>query len=278
MNIKSILIHLDHSANCEIRLRTAIALTQQYEASLSGLFVIQPYAIPSYVEAQVSVDVINEITESTISRAKDRVASLQQILENSGVTMQSHIVEGPMIPVLREHSKYSDLLILGQHQPDDIDDVSHGLADALLFEGGCPCLIVPYGDGKTSAMKRILLTWNASRESAHAMHQALPLLANAAEVVVLSSEPDTYDTQMANGHPHAQHLENYLDAHSIPAIFSGTGYQDSASEAILNQAKDMDADLIVMGAYGHARLREIILGGVTRDLLKKSPVPLLLAH
>ena len=183
-----------------------------------------------------------------------------------------------MISVLREHSKYSDLLILGQHQPDDSDDVSHGLADALLFEGACPCLVVPLGDAKVSTMKRILLTWNASRESAHAMREALPLLSNAAEIVVLSSEPDSYGTQLANGHPHAQQLENYLDTHNIPAIFSGTGDQSSASEAILNQAKDMDADLIVMGAYGHARLREIILGGVTRDLLKQSPIPLLLAH
>ena len=278
MDIKNILVHLDHSNNCEQRLATAIELAQQYEASLTGLFIVQQYAIPAYVEAQVSVEIINEITENAIARAKDRIAVLQQLVDDSGVAMQAHIMEGPVIPILREHSKYSDMLILGQHQPDDPEDVSHGLADALLFEGACPCLVVPSSGTTTSTMKRILLTWNASRESSHAMHEALPLLANAEEVVVLSSEPDTYDNQLANGHPHAHQLEKYLDAHGIPAIFSGTGDQRSVSDAILAQASDMDADLIVMGAYGHARLREIILGGVTRDLLKQSPVPVLLAH
>ena len=84
---------------------------------------------------------------------------------------------------------------------------------------------------------------------------------------------------MASGHPHADELAHYLEAHGIESSSSGISDNDmSPSEAIVDQAKDMKADLIVMGAYGHARLREIILGGVTNDLLKQAPVPLLLAH
>jgi nucleotide-binding universal stress UspA family protein len=125
----------------------------------------------------------------------------------------------------------------------------------------------------------VLLTWNASRESAHALREAMPLLKRAEALVVLSSEPDTGNYDLANGHPHAQALSRLLESHGIEAVSSGISDPDmDVSDAIIDQASGMNADLIVMGAYGHARLREIILGGVTRDLLKHAPVCLFLAH
>ena len=140
-------------------------------------------------------------------------------------------------------------------------------------------MVVPHSGKLKTPGKRVLLTWNASRESARALREALPMLQRADTVVVLSSEPDDGDTEIARGHPHAQELARFLESHGIESVSSGIADVDlSPSEAILGQAADMDADLIVMGAYGHTRLREIILGGVTRDLLKQSPVPLLLAH
>jgi nucleotide-binding universal stress UspA family protein len=107
----------------------------------------------------------------------------------------------------------------------------------------------------------------------------MPFLTRAETVVVLSSEPDGGDSETARGHPHAQELDRLLKSHGIEAVSSGISDPDiSATDAIIGQAADMNADMIVMGAYGHARLREIILGGVTRDLLKRSSVPLFLAH
>jgi nucleotide-binding universal stress UspA family protein len=97
--------------------------------------------------------------------------------------------------------------------------------------------------------------------------------------VVLSSEPGGGDSETAQGHPHAQELDRLLKSHGIEAVSSGISDTDiTTTDAIIGQAADMNADMIIMGAYGHARLREIILGGVTRDLLKQSPVPLFLAH
>jgi nucleotide-binding universal stress UspA family protein len=169
--------------------------------------------------------------------------------------------------------------VLGQDQPEDLDNASYGLADSLLFDGACACMVVPHSGKLKPPGKRILLTWNASRESARALREAMPLLARAETVVVLSSEPDSGDTSTANGHPHAQELARFLELHGIEAISSGISDPDmSTTDAIIGQAAEMNADLIVMGAYGHTRLREIILGGVTRDLLKQAPVTLLLAH
>ena len=279
MEFKNILIHLDHSSGCQNRLEAAFEMARNFDAQITGLFVVADYVIPSYVEAQISVDVITEVTEKALARARDTLVDYQKLAEEAGVLMAGHVAEGLLIPILREHSKYSDLLVLGQDHPEDPENASYGLADSLLFEGACPCLVVPHSGKLMPLGKRVLLTWNASKESARALREALPLLARAETVVMLSSEPDDGDTSMANGHPHALELASFLESHGIEAISSGISDMDmSASDAIIGQAVDMNADLIVMGAYGHTRLREIILGGVTRDLLKLAPVPLLLAH
>ena len=279
MDFKNILIHLDHSSGCQNRLTTAFDIAKTFGAKLNGLFVVPDYVVPSYVEAQISVDLITDVTEKAIARAGEKLAEYQKLADDAGVSMESQVIEGQVIPILREHSKYSDLLLLGQDQPDDPDNASYGLADALLFEGGCACLVVPHSGKLATPGKRVLLTWNASRESARALREAMPFLSRAESVVVLSSEPDDGNDDIARGHPHAQELSRLLESHGIDSVSSGISDPDiSASEAIIGQAADMNADLIVMGAYGHARLREIILGGVTRDLLKQSSVPLLLAH
>ena len=279
MEFKNILIHLDHSSGCQNRLATAFELARTFDARVTGLLVVPDYVVPSYVEAQISVDVITEVTEKALARARDTLGEYQKLADEAGVSMEGHVLEGQLIPILREHSKYSDLLVLGQDQPEDLDNASYGLANSLLFEGACACMVVPHSGKLKPPGKRVLLTWNASRESAHALREAMPLLVRAETVVVLSSEPDGSDTSTANGHPHARELARFLESHGIEAISSGISDPDiSATDAIIGQAAEMNADLIVMGAYGHTRLREIILGGVTRDLLKQAPVSLLLAH
>ncbi len=279
MNIKNILLHLDHSSGCGNRLDTAFALARDFDAQITGLFVVPDYVIPSYVEAQISVDLITDVTEKAIARARETLDGYQKLADEAGVNMQADVIEGQVIPILREHTKYADLLVLGQDQPDDPDNASYGLADALLFEGACACMVVPHSGKPAAPGQRILLTWNASRESARALREALPLLVRAQTVVVLSSEPDDSNSEVARGHPHARELARFLESHGVESISSGISDMDvSVSDAIIGQAAEMDADMIVMGAYGHARLREIILGGVTRDLLKKAPAPLFLAH
>ena len=279
MEYKNILLHLDHSSGCRNRLETALELARRYDATITGLFVVPNYIVPSYVEAQISVDLITDVTDKAIARATQTLADYHKLADEANANMEAHVLEGQVIPILREHSKYADLLLLGQDQPDDPDNTSYGLADALLFEGACACMVVPHSGKVEEPGKRVLVTWNASRESARALREAMPFLSGAESVVVLSTEPDGIDTDIARGHPHARELARFLESHGIESVSSGISDTDmSPSEAITGQAADMNADLIVMGAYGHTRLREIILGGVTRDLLKQAPVALLLAH
>ena len=279
MKYKNILTHLDNSSGCRNRLEIAFGMARDFDAELTGIFVVPTYIVPSYVEAQISVDLMTDITEKALARAEETVASYRKMAEEAHVTLQTAVVEGQIIPILREHSKYSDLLILGQDHPEDPDNASYGLADSLLFEGACACLVAPHSGKLAIPGKRALITWNASREAARALREAMPLLQRADTVVVLSSEPDDGNNELANGHPHAQAVLHLLKSHGIEAVSSGISNPDmSPTDAIIAQAVEMNADLIVMGAYGHTRLREIILGGVTRDLLKRAPTCLLLAH
>jgi nucleotide-binding universal stress UspA family protein len=279
MKYKNILVHLDHSSGCQNRLEVAFALARDFDAELLGLFIVPTYFLPTYIEAQVSADLLLDVTEKALERAGESLDRYQQLAKEAGVQLRASVVEGQYIPVLREHSKYADLMILGQDDPEDPDNTSYGLADELLFEGACACLVVPHSGKPAVPGKRVLLTWNASRESARALREAMPLLKRAETVVVLSSEPDSGANDVADGHPHAQALLKLLASHDIEALSSGISDPDlNPSLAIAGQAAEMNADVIVMGAYGHARLREIILGGVTRDLLKRAPTCLLLAH
>ncbi len=279
MDFKNLLLHLDHSSGCRNRLDAAFSLARDFDARIEGLFIVPDYIVPSYVEAQISVDLITDVTEKAVARANETLTEYRALARDAGVEFDAQVVEGQIIPILREHSKYADLMLLGQDQPDDPDNASYGLADALLFEGACACLLVPHTVKIAPPGKRVLLAWNASRESARALREAMPLLARADELVVLSSEPDDADPGLAQGHPHAQKLASFLESHGIESVSSGISDPDlTPSQAIIGQALEMQADLIVMGAYGHARLREIILGGTTRDMLRQTPVPLLLAH
>jgi nucleotide-binding universal stress UspA family protein len=277
MGIKQLLIQLDHSDGCKNRLGVAIEFSKMFDARLQGVFVVPNYFIPSYVEAQISVPLMTEITEKAIHRAWDQIRGYQIQAEASGVTMEADLAEGYLSSVLREQSKYADLMILGQDHPDDPENVCHDLADTLLVDGAAPCMVIPHSGNIPIPGKRILLAWNASRESARALREAMPFLMQAETVVVLESEAS--ETGPATDHPEESAISRYLSSHGIKSVSIGVGsFGVSPSEAIIAQCAEMDADLIVMGAYGHTRLREIILGGVTRDLLLRAPVPLLLAH
>ena len=106
MKYKNILIHLDNSSGCRNRLEVAFGLTCDFDAELIGLFVVPSYFVPSYVEAQISVDLMTDITEKAVARAEETVASYRQLADEAHVKLQTAVVEGQIIPILREHSKY----------------------------------------------------------------------------------------------------------------------------------------------------------------------------
>ena len=166
-----------------------------------------------------------------------------------------------------------DLSIVGQSQRD------YGAAEELmiegaLFESGRPVIVVPYIQKQALSLERVMVCWDGGRTAARAIADALPLLVRAKSVeVVVVTEPrkssEVDDTQMAE----------HLGRHGVPAVVKRVTRGDiDVQSAILSHAADISADFIVMGGYGHSRLREFIWGGVTRNMLGAMTVPVLMSH
>jgi nucleotide-binding universal stress UspA family protein len=166
------------------------------------------------------------------------------------------------------------LVVLGQ---DDPEGENAGVLEAVLFDSGRPVLAIPFAGKFTTIGKRVLVGWNASREASRAVHDALPLLAKAESTTVFLANPKR--GLGAHGDEPGADIARHLARHGLKVDVAKAAADDvSDSTLLLNHASDMGADLLVMGAYGHSRLREFILGGVTRSLLREMTVPVLLSH
>ncbi|MCP3687378.1 MAG: universal stress protein [Gammaproteobacteria bacterium] len=277
MTIKNIVVHIDNSTACKDRVKAAIELARSYDARLSSLFVVPDYYVPSYVEAQISTDVIAQIAEDAIDHAKQTQDNVKALGKAAGINLDCYIEEGNVVSIISEFARYADLLILGQAQSDDPDNISAGLADNLVLESGAPCLVIPYIGARPTLGKRILLAWNESRESSRALRDALPLIQTADHVSVLLIKPKSHNETHTETQKRV--ITGYLADHGVDAdVKLCLDNHLDPGDTILAQASDNDIDLIVMGAYGHSRLREIVLGGATRHLLKEMTVPVLISH
>ncbi|MGB6964126.1 MAG: universal stress protein, partial [Xanthobacteraceae bacterium] len=166
------------------------------------------------------------------------------------------------------------LAVVGQAEPETstIDDI---IAETTLFESGRPIVVVPYIQKAPLKLDKVMVCWDGSRQAARAIGDAMPLLAEAGkvEIVIIANEPGKQD-EIA-GVDMGQHLARHglkVDLERIPR-----GDVDVA-DALLSHAADSGADFLVMGGYGHSRLREFVLGGVTRSIFRSMTLPTLMAH
>jgi nucleotide-binding universal stress UspA family protein len=183
--------------------------------------------------------------------------------------------EGSRADVVALHARYADLLVINQTDPDAADATHFG--DAVLLAVGRPVLLVPYVGEMRSFGQNVLVCWNASREASRAVTDALPLLQRAASVTVLTV--DGRASSYGHGESAGSDIALFLARHGVKTAASQTvsGSVDVGS-VILSRAFDLGADLIVMGAYGHSRVREIVMGGATRTVLQSMTVPVLMSH
>ncbi|MEN9499536.1 MAG: hypothetical protein RIS83_1355, partial [Pseudomonadota bacterium] len=201
-------------------------------------------------------------------------ATFQEAIRREGVMGEWREVEGSAAEVVALHGRYADLIVLGQEDPAG-DNV--GIMEAALFEAGRPVLAIPFAGQFRDIGRRVLVGWNASREASRAVHDALPLLAAAESATVFLANPKR--GLGGHGEEPGADIARHLARHGLKVQVTKAVADDVEDSALLlNQASDIGADLLVIGAYGHSRLREFILGGVTRTLLRQMTIPVLLSH
>jgi nucleotide-binding universal stress UspA family protein len=278
MKLCDILVHVDQSPRAQMRLDIAADLARQHGAHLTALQVID-VAMPVMALGDggggaVIAELMEQMRQSALVAGVKLKAAFEAALARDGIMGEWRQVEGTTREILALHGRYADLLVLGQ---DDPESDSAGLLEAVVFDSGRPVLAIPFAGSFKTIGKRVLVGWNASREASRALHDALPLIAKAETVTFFLANP----TRGLDGHgeePGAD-IARHMVRHGLKVEVAKVIANDLPDSALLlNHASDMGADLLVMGAYGHSRLREFILGGMTRSLLREMTVPVLLSH
>jgi nucleotide-binding universal stress UspA family protein len=281
MRLKDILLHLDGTEQARERLRVAADLARRHDAHLTALYVID-ITLPPMMAGDASGGVflgelLVDMRRDALADASKVEAEFRERLRVDGIAGEWRQVEGFTAHLVARHGRYADLTIVGQADPDATQPAAGPLIEQALFTSGRPLLIVPYAGHYGTVGRKVLIGWNASREAARAVNDALPLMAQAEAVTVLSVNPD----QVSGEHREAPgaDIALHLARHGIKAEVQHTvAAEVGAGDILLNSAAELSADLMVIGAYGHSRFREMVLGGVTRTLLQQMTLPILMSH
>jgi nucleotide-binding universal stress UspA family protein len=282
MAIRDILVALDSSAPGMGRLRLALALAGSRKARLSAVYVLPasrstappagPGPLPPSTAAWTLAPAGGPPSEP--ERAAEIEEQFRDELRYRGIEGEWYLLEEGNLAGLVEYANAVDLTILGQHSGKSAGEF---VPDAVVLEVGRPILIVPYAGRFETVGRRPLIAWDGSREAARALGDALPLIEDAEAVTVI--HVGTREAQLERAQPALDRIVRHLQRHAIKAKGEAAlGGDLPISDLLLSRAADLGADMIVAGAYHHSPMREALLGGVSRELLRHMTVPVLMSH
>lgn len=278
MPLKDCLIHLDTSRQSRVRLEAAAAFAMRHNAHLTGVYVITPPQIPGYLRAEISDEVLQRQARHARVLAKEVETSFNECVRRTGITSEWRCVEGAALAALCLHGRYADIVITGQRNrfgEEGAEDPA--IPDQLVLAVGRPVMVIPAAGEFPVIGERVMVAWDASRLATRAINDALPLLAMARHVSVLAVNPK--GGEAGHGEIPCADICLHLARHGVRAEAQHLHADDiDAGDMILSRAADAAIDLLVMGAYGHARWREVVLGGVTQHMLRHMTVPVLMSH
>jgi nucleotide-binding universal stress UspA family protein len=277
MTYKNILIHIDRGTRSGERLDIGFGLAQALNAHCVGLFALSAHRIPSYAKVEAG----SILAEAEARFRAEAVVAAEAVfhgaVKRSGLaTAEWRESKRDALGAMLLSARYSDLVIVGQRDADEDSGVTPEFVDELVLAAGRPVLAIPYAGRFANVGNNVLVAWNASREAARAVSDAIPLLQRAASVQVVAFDPGK---GADHGDVPGADIGLFLARHGVKVqVAQQNGAGLDIGSQILSRAADIGADLIVMGGYGHSRMRELVLGGATRTLLESMTVPVLLSH
>lgn len=275
--IKTILVHLDASPRCEARLRAASRLADQHGAELLALYGVVPQALQFPVADGMGAQMLAEMrTADDARRVATRSVFDQAVTADLKCARWLQPVEDLSMRDVARQALYADLLVLGQRERGGRSDrgLPPDFVESVLIDSGKPAVVVPYIGTQDSLGRTVMIAWKETRETARAVAAALPLLKQAERVHVA-----TWGEENAPERRRMPELVDYLQRHGVAANQHHYGSEPGIiGEYILSAAADLNADLLVMGAYGHSRAREWVLDGATRTILESMTVPVMFSH
>ncbi|MFM9847960.1 MAG: universal stress protein [Hyphomicrobiaceae bacterium] len=278
MDWKTILVHCNDHRRVYTLLTSAAALAERYNSHLIGLSVVPPVLIAS----AGSVEAPPVLIDAHCELYREQIPQLRRAFEEMtrGKSFSTEWRDGDagafnVADVVLGHGRAADLIIASHDDPEWAGSETLDVPERLVMESGRPVLVVPNDHAGSRIGTRILVAWSGQRESARAVFDALPVLKTSEEVRIVRVAQSTAEDVLARTSDIAGTLSRHgvnCDRTHIIALYTGVG------ETLEASARDFGADLVVMGCYGHSRLREFILGGASRYFLGEAEIPVLMSH
>lgn len=256
--------------------QVALDLAGRTGAHVTGLSVAFEPVVPGFIAAPMPADYIEIARDQALKAAAAANTSFGEMARRAGIVAEARTAEmitGGSAESVVGHCRLTDLVVIGQDNPEEPEPMREMLIEAVLFETGVPVLIVPYIGGALT-LRNVMVAWDGSPTASRAVHAALPVLAMAEKVTVMLVETG----KARPGEPGAD-IATYLARHGLNVTVDVVPRpQTRIADAILNYVADNAVDLVAMGGYGHSRMREFLFGGATREILTSMTVPVLMAH
>ena len=282
MSYKTILVHADICRHAKQYITLAATIAAQEDAHLVGVattgvsrYIYQSGLVdPMVPAASIHLEHHLEALRQRARRALDDFETL--MLKQEVRSYESALIDDEAGAGLSLRGRYSDLLVLGQPNPDEPSPVvMPDFPEYVVLNAGRPVLVVPYAGQFDRVGKRVLVAWDSGVSATRAVVNAIPLLkrADIVEVVVFNAE----DRGDAHGDIPGADIALYLARHGIKVDVIRQRTRIDVGNSLLSMAADLGSDMLVMGCYGHSRFREILLGGVTRTMLESMTIPVLMS-
>ncbi|QJD15945.1 universal stress protein [Paracoccus sanguinis] len=262
------------------QLEAAVTLARREDAHLDVFCLGVDHTQTGYYYAGASAYVFQEAIDRAMASAEalETEVKAQLAPEDIRWSTESAVAQmGGVSALIAQRARFSDLVVLSQPYGEGAAPDAEAVLEAALFEGSCPVLVLPHGFTDVAGLgRRVLIAWNQSDEALVAVRRAMPILraAEAVEIAVVDPSPHSPEGSDPGGA-----LCQKLTRHGVKADIAVLAKTlPTVSEVLNRRAAETGADLVVMGAYSHSRLREAILGGATRHMLERAPLPILMAR
>ena len=279
MTYNTILVALNDVSRMDALLSVTLGLAAKHDAHVIGLYVIPAVRVYPTMSAHV-VPGVDDACRVFFQQHSDAVeASFNEAVRKAGARGEWRLVDSTSVDIsdgVIAHGYQADLVVASQKNSEVANGIEDDFCDRLVMEAGRPVLLVPMSGEFKTLGQHVVVGWNAGREAARSVFDALPILKQAEEVHLVWGDPQ--GSASAGDLPGAE-IAASLARHDIEVTAEAlTGDHEGAGAALISRATELGADLLVTGAYGHSRVREFVFGGVTRTMLKAMPVPVLMSH
>ena len=269
--MKDIIVKIEHDKEHDQALDFALSVAETFNAHIAGLAFGILGGLPNYSLIGIPGTVLADLLTESEKGARTALERFHTLAARSKLSFSDHLIldaEFGMGDVFARLARHYDLSIVRQSDDDGPDNEL--VIEAALFNTGRPAIVVPYIQKEGLKLDRVLCCWDGGAPAARAVNDALPLLKRAGIVEILIV---TGASEASKGEIHGVEIANHLARHDVKVEIETLTASGNVADTILSHAYDRSIDMMVMGGYGHSRLREFVLGGVTRDLLRSMTVP-----